>query len=270
MAPLFSLLFVLTLSLLITRIASTALVLTGMSRDSARFQARSAFTGVGFTTSETESVVQHPVRRHIVMVLMLLGNAGIVTAVASLILTFTATEQVGTSTAADGQPGSQRLLWNIALLLIGIVALLVTSSSQTVDRHMSRAISWMLKNWTSLDVRDYVALLQLSKGYTVLEVSVEKGDWIANKDLLSLRLPREGVLVLGVQRPDGTYVGTPTAKTEVHVGDRLTLYGKLSRLQELSQRKGDAAGAFARAAAVSGKKQIVIEEQAKLRPVSLR
>jgi len=55
------LLIILTLSILITRIATVALTLTGLSRDSARFQARSAFLGVGFTTIESESVVRHPV-----------------------------------------------------------------------------------------------------------------------------------------------------------------------------------------------------------------
>src|SRR5687767_7500660 len=69
------------ISLLITRIASVALTVTGLSRQSARFQARSAFSGVGFTTSEAEDVVNHPVRRRIVMWLMLIGNAGLITIV---------------------------------------------------------------------------------------------------------------------------------------------------------------------------------------------
>jgi hypothetical protein len=53
---------VLGLSLIITRIATTALSLTGLSWEAARFQARSAFTGTGFTTTEAERVVDHPVR----------------------------------------------------------------------------------------------------------------------------------------------------------------------------------------------------------------
>lgn len=46
-----SVLFILAVSLLITRIATVALQLTGVSKANARFQARSAFTGVGYTTS---------------------------------------------------------------------------------------------------------------------------------------------------------------------------------------------------------------------------
>lgn len=60
MIAILSLLAVLIVSLLITRIATVALTLTGLPRELARFQARSAFTGVGFTTSETEKVVNHP------------------------------------------------------------------------------------------------------------------------------------------------------------------------------------------------------------------
>ena len=64
------LLLILLVALLINRIATAALMSTGMSRQYAKFQARSAFTGVGFTTSEAEEVVSHPVRRRIVMILI--------------------------------------------------------------------------------------------------------------------------------------------------------------------------------------------------------
>ncbi|NJK33035.1 MAG: potassium transporter TrkA, partial [Deltaproteobacteria bacterium] len=80
MYAIISLLVVVTLSLIITRIATIALMHTGLSRPVSQFQARSAFTGAGFTTQETEHVVNHPVRRRIIRTLMLLGNAGLVTA----------------------------------------------------------------------------------------------------------------------------------------------------------------------------------------------
>lgn len=89
--PMIAIIFLLpiiTVSVLVTRLASIALTHTGLSHESARFQARSAFTRLGFTTSESERVVSHPVRRRVVMLLMLLGNAGIVTAMSSLILAF--------------------------------------------------------------------------------------------------------------------------------------------------------------------------------------
>jgi hypothetical protein len=47
MLAIISLLVVLTVSILITRIATVALTRIGLSREAACFQARSAFTGVG-------------------------------------------------------------------------------------------------------------------------------------------------------------------------------------------------------------------------------
>ena len=88
MAALVSVFAIVVLSLLITRFAVLVLVVTGLSRESARFQARSALTGSEFTTSESEAVVDHPVRRSVIMRLMLIGNAGIVTVIASLVLSF--------------------------------------------------------------------------------------------------------------------------------------------------------------------------------------
>src|ERR687886_2691471 len=81
-------LVVLLASLLIARVGAVALTLTGMSREASRFQARSAFFGVGFTTAEAEAVVGHPVRRRIIMWLILLGNAGVVTTMGTLLISF--------------------------------------------------------------------------------------------------------------------------------------------------------------------------------------
>ncbi len=136
-----SVLVILGLSILVTRVATVALTHTGLSRQSAAFQARSAFTGVGFTTREAESVVGHPVRRRIIATLMLLGNVGIVTAASPLILGFVDVRNGGT----EG--------WIRLLILVGGVAILILfASSRWVDRWMSAAVSWALDHWTRLDV----------------------------------------------------------------------------------------------------------------------
>jgi hypothetical protein len=77
MAGIITVILILVFSILITRVASIALTHTGLSRESARFQARSAFTGVGFTTSESEKVVNHPVRRRILLLLKRYSNVDV-------------------------------------------------------------------------------------------------------------------------------------------------------------------------------------------------
>ncbi len=57
MTALISLFIAIILSILVTRIATVAFTLTGLSREVAQFQALSAFTGVGFTTAEHEDTI---------------------------------------------------------------------------------------------------------------------------------------------------------------------------------------------------------------------
>lgn len=251
MIALLSFLCVLVVSVVVTKVATVALSHTGLSRESARFQARSAFTGVGFTTREAERVVSHPVRRRIVMLLMLLGNAGIVSAVSSLILTFVRPE-------ADS-PG-----WPLRVLILGgaIAALWALASSATLDRWLARGVGWGLRRWTRLDTRDYASLLHLADDYQVQELEVEAHDWLADRDLQELALAEEGVLVLGVQRSDGRYVGAPTRSTRIRAGDVLLLYGRDAALCELDERRSGASGDREHDEAVSEQQGVVARQEA--------
>jgi MFS family permease len=238
MIAILSLLIVVMLSLLITRVAAMALMLTGLSRESARFQARSAFTGSGFTTGESESVVNHPVRRRIIMTLMLLGNIGIATVVATAVLSL-----INTTSA-------EHWWWYILILISGATVLFILAISRQVEHHLNRLIALGLKRWTKLDVTDYVSVLQLQNGYAVTEMKIEPGDWLDGKSLIEAALPTEGVLVLGIERSDGTYIGTPRAKDLIRSSDNLILYGLSSRIAELDQRVAGDSGERAHSEAV--------------------
>ena len=222
-----SLLVALTLSLILTRVAAMALMFTGMSREAAKFQARSAFTGVGYTTNEAEHAVNHPVRRRIIMMLMLLGNIGVATVAGTVMVSFMSTS------AATSQ---QRLIM-LSLLAAGLVVMWLVFSSRWVERHMNRVIAWTLKRFTDLDVRDYVALLELARGYAITEMIVDPGDWLAEKSLADLKLSDEGILVLSIRMQDGDFHGTPRGEDIVHVGDTLILYGDIEDIEKLDRRR---------------------------------
>ncbi|MCA9027465.1 MAG: TrkA C-terminal domain-containing protein [Planctomycetaceae bacterium] len=230
MTAIISLLIVLVVSLLIVRIATVALTLTGLSKPVARFQARSAFTGTGFTTAESEQVVQHPVRRRIVMLLMLLGNAGIVSAVATSMLSFTGAENTGLFSQ------------NMLVLIAGLFLLWIFATSQWVDNRLSRLIGWALTEFTSIELRDYAGLLHLTGDYIVAELNVNSHDWLCDQELKDLRLSDEGVLVLGIERQDGAYIGAPRGEHRLYANDRLLLYGREEVLSNLDERRRGAAG----------------------------
>ena len=232
MAGVLSLLVALTLSLMVTRVAALALMFTGLSRESAKFQARSAFTGVGYTTHEAETTVNHPVRRQIIMLLMLLGNIGVATVIATIMVS------VG---GAVGSSWQQKLVI-AASLCVGLLSLWFFFSSRWVERHMNRIIAWALKTFTDLDVRDYVALLELSGGYAVSEMIVEPQDWLADKPLMQLRLSDEGILILGIRSPEGIFHGTPRGDDSIHAGDTLIVYGNIEDIEQLDRRRAGWSG----------------------------
>lgn len=238
MVALASVIVVGLVSLLIARVATVALALTGLSREAARFQARSALSGTGFTTSEAEAVVNHPVRRRVVMALMLLGSAGLVTAVATLIITFA---------NADRSQAIERL----AMLVVALALLYLLSRSPWVDRRLSRLIALGLERFTDLDARDYAQLLHVGGDWAVGQLGVRPGDWVAGRALRELRLRDEGVVVLGIEAAGGEYVGAPPFETVVQPGSTLVLYGRRHRVAELDGRPAGEAGDRAHAAAVA-------------------
>jgi K+/H+ antiporter YhaU regulatory subunit KhtT len=243
-----SLLCVVTLGFLITRVAAVALRATGMSADAARFQARSAFSGVGFTTLESEDILTHPGRRKIVLALMALSGAGVATTFASLLLSF-----VGTS--GYRQPAGRLAILVIGLSLIGWVA-----SSRWVDRHLSRLIERVLARTTDLDARDYVRLLDIQGDHSIDEITVEPGEWLEGRLICDLQLANEGVVVLGIRRPNGRYTGAPTGMTPIRLGDTVVVYGRTSALNELRNRRAGVAGDRAHADAKAEYERIVAQE----------
>lgn len=234
-----ALLTVLFLSLLITRLASVALRLTGLSSEAARFQARSAFTGTGFTTSEAEKVVDHPVRRRVIMLLMITRSAGLITIIISLILSFANTTD------------EQTMLIRFAWMGGGMAVLWILSSSKWLERGMNRIMEWALRRWTDLDTIDYSGLLNLEGEYSVKKIVLQENDWLVGKALEECKLFEEGVTILGIYRKDNHFLGAPKSSTELYEGDTLVLYGRGKRLQELSKRQSDPEGEAAHREAVS-------------------
>lgn len=224
MIALAGLLVVIVMSLLISRVATVALVLTGLSREVARFQARSALSGVGFTTSEAESVVNHPVRRRLVMSLMLIGGAGTLTVLATLVLSFA---------NADSSQRAAR----VAVLAAGLCGIWLLARSAWVERRLSKLIARALERWTDLAARDYAALLHLSGEYAVAEVAVGPDHDVAGRTLGELRLRDEGVIVLGITRADGTYLGAPRFDSDIRPYDALLVYGRAAQIAELDGRR---------------------------------
>lgn len=229
---------VLGVSMVVIRLASIALHLTGLSWELASFQARSAFTGTGFTTGEAEKIMGNPARRKIITWLMIARSAGFVSIIISLILSF--------GSNGDDPQRLVRLLW----LLAGVCALWFLARSRHIEIWMNQAMKKALGRWQKLKILDFTELLNLSGEYCVRELPVEKNDWLAHKNLARCSLNKEGILILGIHRDDGSYVGVPRGETQIYPGDTLVLYGREKTIYSLGKRSKDSDGETAHHQAV--------------------
>jgi len=70
------------ISVMIRKVATVALQLTGLDKPTTSFQALSGLTDSGFTTRETELVLNHPITRRIISLFIIIGNAGMMAVIA--------------------------------------------------------------------------------------------------------------------------------------------------------------------------------------------
>jgi hypothetical protein len=211
-------LLVIVLSFFVVRAAATALRLTGMEEQRARFQALSAFTGTGFTTREAEIVVNNPLRRRVVTWLMILGNAGIVTVIVS------ATSSVVVTTQR------YHLLIGIAVLILVIYGFWKLASRGGLTRWWESFIEKRLLKSGAFR-HDVIEELFLVKENLAIMRVVAAGDTSLIGSSLGKRiLRRRDLLVLGIER-GRKWFALPKPDVIIEEGDRIVVYGHPSALR---------------------------------------
>ena len=217
-------LITIAVSLLIVRAAAIALMMTGMSYNTANFQALSAFTGTGFTTQEAERVVNNARRRKIISRLMILGNAGIVTVIVTTTSSF--------ATAKGGEIGI-----NALVLLAGLGVILVAARHAPFRRRweeFARSKLTLLRifdNATQVD-----ELLDFTNDFGVLRVQLPEGSPLIGRTVAEAGMGLEHAVALGIERGEA-WLPLPPSMTGLMEDDFLVIYGKLKELKERFELK---------------------------------
>jgi hypothetical protein len=205
------------ISFLFVRAAAIALMMTGMDKNRAGFQALSAFSGTGFTTKEAELIVNHPTRRKIIRWLMIMGNAGIVTVIVT-----------GTSSMASSS--GYGLSINILLLILGIYFIYRLAKSRGFVYKWEHFIEKRLVKSHQFDESTTEDLLHFLEGYGCVKIIIAEESPFISQSLAALRLTEKKILVLGIER-DKEWIPTPKAKETINKDDRLIVYGPLADLK---------------------------------------
>ena len=209
-----SIFVLLSVSVFIMRIASVALRLTGMAEDSARFQALSAFTGTGFTTSEAEVIVNYPLRRRIISLLMIIGNMGLVTVFATFVVSLISTD-------GEVEAVVQQVVWLIGMLILFWFFML----NSYVDKVICSVISRVLQSKTLLGRRHFHRMLQIGNGYSICEHRISHASKQRGYSVTQNELNHLGLTILAVRTSDGTISSDYSSSENLKTGDVLVLYG---------------------------------------------
>ncbi|MGG4154032.1 hypothetical protein [Peribacillus muralis] len=211
---LFMLLYIIIIALVI-EISVTLLKLTGLKSNVARFQVISMLTGTGFTTDESKSIIDHPVRRKISMFLILFGVFSLAVIISSI------------STLL-----SDDLRLTELTIIIGIlVVLTVLIKSPFMNKRISAKMKGEMFNHYELWEHPIEEILFLEEDDVVIEIDIyEKSEFIDVKvtDILS---EDADINVLFIESGD-VKLRKELCEYKVKLGDNLFLYGNKKEIEE--------------------------------------
>jgi K+/H+ antiporter YhaU regulatory subunit KhtT len=218
---------IILISIFIVKIASVALNLTGIDQKTAFFQALSAFTGTGFTTRESEIILSNDIRRKIIMLLMILGNAGLISVISTLMLSI-----------LKGGMNLTPVLVNVAIIFLAILLVIKVAQNKEVRRVLTRKIQQNLIKSSTFTKRPVEEILRLAAGYGIAEVTLDETCIDIGKKLEGSSFRENDILVLAIER-GSSVLPAPNGSDELDPGDTLICYGKLENIAKIGKRKRD-------------------------------
>ena len=227
-------LMVLVVSFIVVRIGAIAFQLTGLEWSMAKFQAISCFTSTGFTTKEAEMIATDPRRRRIASTLMVLGHAGLVTMIATLVNSLRTQEIIeGFSKPVLDTGLSPALvqLLHVVILIIGVYLIYKFFTNVLIARKLTEILKKRVIKRQSLKPISREELLVATGGYGVATGRVCTGHPILGKPLSESGLRKDDIIVLAIIRASET-TPNPPAEAKILDGDELICFGKLEQIRQ--------------------------------------
>jgi Trk-type K+ transport system membrane component len=221
-------------SVIAVRIGAIAFEVTGLVPSLAQFQAISCFTGTGFTTHEAELIACNPQRRRIASVLMVLGNAGQITIIATL------AQSLQTKTLATDflTPHFQWLIAeelipviNLALMIFAALTVYRVLTQQQIARWLTELLRRHIVRHEIIKPVSFEELLIATGGYGVSGIEISSSSPIRDKTLKETALRARDITVLAIERGEGI-IPNPGAEVAIQSGDRLICFGKLATIRQ--------------------------------------
>jgi hypothetical protein len=224
---------VLVASFIIVRIGAVAFQLTGLEWPLAKFQALSCFSGTGFTTKESELITGDPRRRRIASILMVLGNAGLVTMIATVASAMNPENTLlGWLSVSylSFLPRWSVMWFNLGIIIVAFFAIYKLSTNMKFTQKLTDYLRKKIIKKEFFQTVSFDELLMLTGGYGVTRLEVPGGNPLIDKTLAESELRMNDITVLAIIRDKDT-IPNPSANAKIHERDELVLFGKLENIK---------------------------------------
>jgi Trk-type K+ transport system membrane component len=225
---------VLIASFIIVRIGAIAFQLTGLEWSLAKFQSLSCFSGTGFTTKEAELITGDPRRRRIASILIIFGNAGLVTMIATVASALNPEQALIARFSESFLPFSipaPVVPWiNLTVIILGLLVIYKISTNRTFAGKITRYLRKRIRKKGLLKPVSFEELLFLTGGYGISRIEVSENSQLIDKTLIESDLRKKDITVLAIVRGSET-IPNPTALVTIHKGDELLAFGKLENIR---------------------------------------
>ncbi|KPJ53745.1 hypothetical protein AMJ39_03310 [candidate division TA06 bacterium DG_24] len=226
--------FALVVSFIAVRIGAIGFQLTGVEWSLAKFQALSCFTGTGFTTKESELIASHPQRRRIASWLMVFGNAGLVTLIATFANSLRPSAIVTQVTLPFLDmvfPPSLLPLMNLLVLVVIVYVVYRIFTQTTIARKMTNALRARIIKRRMVKPVTFEELVVATGGYGVSSIEICDDSPVLGKTIIETDLRGRDITVLAIERGEKT-IPNPSAADRIYKGDRLICFGKLQMMRD--------------------------------------
>lgn len=189
--------------------------LTGLEGDISRYQVISMLTGTGFTTDESQLIIDHPVRRRLSMFLILFGAFSLAVIISSI-----------TNMLADDLRLKELMITNVVLLavvLIGRTPLTKRILGDKFHHEMEKKLEI-----SELPIKD---ALYLENDDVVTDIAVEEESPLIGKTIGEFIKNEEDLNILFIQRGE-VNIRRGLWQEKIQEGDRLYIYGNKKDLEK--------------------------------------
>ena len=200
---------------LVIEISVTLLKLTGLKGTVARFQVISMLTGTGFTTDESKSIIDHPVRRKISMFLILFGAFSLAVIISSISTLLT----------------DDLRLMELSIIIGVLVVLTILVKTPFLNNRISNKLKSEMYNHYELWEHPIEEVLFLEDEDVVMEIDIYEDSEFMDVKAFDVISRGADINILFIESGE-VKIRKELYEYKIKLGDNLFLYGNKKEIEE--------------------------------------